>query len=138
MQMFLRRIIGVYSALLAIGAFYLGTVMLSDKGLFAEFPPEWVGVMPFSSWSALALFGIIVFGLGNAAIAAVGWIKKDNTVFGLSIILGAFCLLCTLMPVFLLGDWYLPTVYLFLAGTIQILLGCTGFIAVKSKKEVPL
>ena len=136
--MLIRNVVSSYALLLTLGAFYLGTVMLFNRGVFGEFPPEWVGVMPFSSWSALALFGIIVFGLGNAAIAAVGWFKKGKTVFVLSIILGLFCLLCTFMPVFLLGEWYLPTVYLVLAGTMQVLLGCTGFIAMKSKKEVPL
>ena len=136
--MLIRNVVSSYALLLSLGAFYLGIVMLSGRGIFAEFPPEWVGVMPFGSWLALALFGMIVFGLGNAAVAAVGWLKKRKTVFVLSIILGLFCLLCTFMPVFLLGEWYLPTVYLFLAGTIQVLLGCSGFIAVKSKKEILL
>lgn len=137
MNMFLRKLVSSYSILLSLGAFYLGITMLSGKGIFAEFPPEWIGVMPFGSWPALALFGMIVFGLGNAAAAASGWFKKDQIVFGIATLLGTFCLVCTLMPVFLIGEWYLPTVYLFLAGTIQMALGGFGFIGVKSKKEIP-
>lgn len=132
----IKTIVSTYSFLLSLGAFYLGITMLSGQGMFAEFPPEWSGVMPFGSWTALALFGMIVFGGGNAAAAAIGWFKDHRAVFGIAAFLGAFCLAFTLMPVFLIGEWYLPTVYLFLAGMLQLLLGALGFISLKSKKEV--
>lgn len=133
--MVLKKLVSTYLLLLSLGAFYLGSVMLSGEGIFADFPPEWVGVMPFSSWSSLALIGMIVFGLGNAGAAVYGFIKKDHKIFLLAIILGALCFGGALMPVVLLGEWYLPTVYLFIAGTVQILLGFIGLFFMKSKKR---
>jgi len=47
--------------------------------VFVEFPPEWVGVMPFTSWSALAIYGMIVFGIGNAVAAVYGFTRKART-----------------------------------------------------------
>lgn len=64
----LRKSISVYNLLLAFGAFYIGAAMFLGKGGFREFPQEWIGRMPFSSWASIALFGILVFGAGNAAV----------------------------------------------------------------------
>lgn len=131
----IKTIVSTYSFLLSLGAFYLGITMLSGQGMFAEFPPEWSGVMPFGSWTALALFGMIVFGLGNAIAAFYGFFRKNRGIYVPAIILGALCFGGALMPAVLLGEWYLPTVYLFMAGTLQVLLGVTGFIAVKFQKR---
>ena len=130
----LRIIVSSYSLLLSLGAFYLGSVMLFAKGVFGDFPPEWIGVMPFSSWDALGLFGMIVFGAGNALVAFYGFRKKSNKVFVSAIILGALCFLCAASPIILLGEGYLPLVQLFLVSAVQILLGVIGLIVGKSKK----
>ncbi|WP_033541891.1 hypothetical protein [Planococcus sp. CAU13] len=132
--MFLKKLVSSYSLLLSLGAFYLGSIMLSGEGVFADFPPEWIGVMPFNSWNSLALFGMIVFGLGNAAAAVYGFTKKNNRIFLLAIVLGALCFAGALMPAVLLGEWYLSTVYLFMAGALQILLSIIGLFFVKSRK----
>ncbi|WP_422122294.1 hypothetical protein DHX103_10820 [Planococcus sp. X10-3] len=129
--MLYKKIVSSYALLLSLGAFYLGSIMLLGEGLFADFPPEWVGVMPFNSWISLALFGMIVFGLGNAGAAIHGFMKKDKKVFVLAIVLGALCFLCAALPVILLGEWYLPLIQLFLASAIQMALGLIGLIAKK-------
>ncbi len=129
----LKYITGAYCLFLSLGALYLGISMLLGKGIFADFPPEWIGVMPFSSWDTLALFGIIVFGIGNAAAGVYG-IRKNAKVFVLALVLGAFCFLCAALPIMLLGEGYLPLVYLFLASALQMILGTFGLIAGRKRK----
>ncbi|MFD1030155.1 hypothetical protein [Metaplanococcus flavidus] len=129
--MLFRNIVSSYTLLLSLGAFYYGSLMLSGDGIFADFPPEWVGVMPFNSWMSLALFGMIVFGLGNAGAAIYGFMKKDQKLFVLVIFLGALCFLCAALPIILLGEWYLPLIQLFLASALQMALGFIGLIAKK-------
>ncbi|TAA71712.1 hypothetical protein [Planococcus salinarum] len=131
----LKKIVSFYCLLLSLGAFFLGTTILLGDGMFADFPPEWVGVMPFTSWASLALFGMIVFGVGNAVTGIYGLRKNDNMVFVLAILLGAVCFLCASLPIILLGEWYLPIVQLFLASAIQILLGIIGLIVHKGGKR---
>lgn len=109
--------------------------MFLGKGAFADFPPEWMDVMPFSSWNSLALFGMIVFGIGNAGAGIYGFNKKNNKVFVLAIILGILCFLCAALPLILLGEWYLPLVFLFLASLIQVLLGVIGLLTSKGEKR---
>ena len=64
----LRKYVSGYNLLLALGAFYMGTSILLGEGIFGEFPPEWTGRMPFNSWESLALFGIVVFGVGTKPV----------------------------------------------------------------------
>lgn len=131
----LKKIVSSYCLLLSLGAFLLGIYMLLGKGIFVDYPPEWIGVMPFSSWNSLALFGMIIFGIGNAGAGIYGFRKKTKKVFVWAISLGAFCFLCAALPIFLLGEWYLPLVQLFLASVIQVLLGVIGLIASKGEKR---
>lgn len=131
----LKKIVSSYCLLLSLGAFFQGIIMLSGDGIFADFPSEWVGVMPFTSWASLAWFGMIVFGVANAVTGIYGLRKNNNAVFVLAIILGALCFLCAALPIILLGEWYLPIVQLFLTSGIQILLGITGLIVHKGEKR---
>lgn len=127
----LKKTVNFFNLFLSLGAFYLGLSMFLGKGIFATFPPEWVGIMPFSNWASLALFGIIVFGIGNAMTSIYGFLKKDKKIFTLTFILGMLLFLCALMPIVLLGEWYLPTVYFFILSFFQILLGFFGLVTKK-------
>lgn len=130
--MVLTKIASFYHLLLVLGAFYLGISMFLGRGVFADFPPEWIGTMPFRNWESLALFGMIVFGGGNAIAGVYGFIKKDKKVFLLSLVLGALLFLCASMPVILLGEWYLPTAFLTLLSAVQLSIGFIGLIVRKS------
>lgn len=131
----LRTILNTFNLLLSLGAFYLGGLMFLKKGIFSAFPQEWIGQMPFSSWASLALFGIIIFGIGNAVAFAYGFIKKNKKVFILSIGMGSLLLLCAALPIVLLGEWYLPTAYFFILSSIQLVLGLVGLVAEKLQNE---
>lgn len=127
--MVLRFGVNFYNSLLSLGAFYLGGFMLAGRGVFDTFPPEWKGVMPFNSWASLALFGIIVFGIGNAAAAIYGFRRNNKNIFIITTMMGALFFLCTIIPTMLAGEWYLPMSMLAALSVIQLLLGFLGFFA---------
>ncbi|KGR90130.1 hypothetical protein CD30_13340 [Ureibacillus massiliensis 4400831 = CIP 108448 = CCUG 49529] len=126
--MLLKNILNAYNLLLSLGAFYLAVLMFLERGVFHTFPQEWIGVMPFNNWSSLALFGVIVFGIGNGIASTYGFIKKDNKIFTITFTMGALFFLCTVIPTIILGEWYLPTSAFFVLSLIQILLGLFGFL----------
>ena len=128
-KMLLKNILNVYNLLLSLGAFYLGVSMFLGRGVFDTFPQEWIGVLPFNNWASLALFGIIVFGIGNGIASTYGFIEKDKKIFIITFTMGALFFLCTVIPTILLGEWYLPTSAFFVLSIIQILLGLCGFLA---------
>ena len=125
----MKHILNMYNLVLAIGAFYLGISMFLQRGVFETFPQEWVGVLPFNNWASLALFGIVVFGVGNGIAAAYGFLKRDKHVFFITFAMGTLLFLCTVIPTIMVGEWYLPTSMLFLLSIIQILLSLIGFLA---------
>lgn len=122
----LIKLVSIFHLALSLGAFFVGISMLPGMGIFVEFPPEWVGVMPFSSWTALAVFGMIVFGVGNAIAAIYGFTKKNPKLFLLTISFGILLFCSAAMPIVLLGDWYLPLVYFFALSFTQLSIGLFG------------
>ncbi|MEZ0481044.1 hypothetical protein [Planococcus sp. SSTMD024] len=122
----LTKLVAAFNLAMSLGAFYMGISMLPFMGVFVEFPPEWVGVMPFASWSALAIYGMVVFGIGNAVAAVYGFTKKTRTCFAANLILGVVLSLSAALPIVLLGEWYLPLVFFFFLSFIQIALGLYG------------
>ncbi|ATP41031.1 hypothetical protein CSE16_13770 [Solibacillus sp. R5-41] len=128
--MLLKNILNSYNLLLCLGAFYLGVSMFLERGVFDTFPQEWLGVLPFNNWASLALFGMIVFGIGNGIASTYGFIKKDKKIFIMTFTMGALFFSCTVIPTILLGEWYLPTSALFVLSLIQILLGLFGYLTV--------
>ncbi|SFM06345.1 hypothetical protein SAMN04487943_10772 [Gracilibacillus orientalis] len=126
--MLLKNISNSYNLLLSLGAFYVAVIMFLESGVFATFPQEWVGKMPFNNWASLALFAIIIFGLGNAFASTYGFIKKNNKIFILTITMGALFFFCIVIQLLLLGEWYLATVQCLLISLVQILLGSFGLV----------
>ncbi|MTH55678.1 hypothetical protein GKZ89_19980 [Bacillus mangrovi] len=125
--MAVKNVLNLYNLLLSMGAFYLGVLMLTEKGAFDVYPPEWIGKLPFTSWTGMALFGMALFGLGNAFASLRGFIKKDK-VFLMTIMMGALFFVCTVGATMLTGEWYLPSGVFLIVSIMQILLGIAGFI----------
>lgn len=126
--MLIKNMLNIYNSLLALGALYLGVSMFLGRGVFETFPQEGLGVLPFTNWASLAIFGIIVFGIGNGIAATYGFIKKDKKIFIITVTMGALFFICTVIPTFLLGEWYLPTSAFLVLSIIQIGLGILGSI----------
>ncbi|WP_456278642.1 hypothetical protein [Bacillus sp. AK128] len=130
--MVLKNITNLYNFLLSIGAFYISVMMFSGSGVFATFPQEWKGMLLLNDWVGFAIFTIIIFGLGNAIALIYGLIIKDNKIFIVTIFMGALFLICIIMQIILVGEWYLATVQFLVISLIQILLGSYGFVTNKS------
>ncbi len=131
-KMLLKNIVNSYNLLLSFGAFYVGVSMILGRGAFDTFPQEWIGVLPFSNWASLAIFGMIVFGIGNGIASTYGFKNNDKKNFTMTFTMGALFLFCTVIPTILLGEWYLPTSAFFVLSLIQILLGLFGSVTKKS------
>ncbi|RAZ67154.1 hypothetical protein [Planococcus maitriensis] len=125
----LTKLVAAFNLAMSLGAFYMGISMLPFMGVFVEFPSEWAGVMPFSSWSALAMYGMIVFGIGNAVVAVYGFMKKTRVFFVANLGLGILLSLSAALPIVLLGEWYLPLVFFFFLSFTQMTLSIVGFTA---------
>lgn len=125
--MLLKNLLNGYNLLLSLGAFYLSIQMLLGGGIFDTWPPEWVGKLPFNSWVSLALFGMIIFGIGNGFAAIWGFIKKDRHIYLITCTMGALFFFFTVLLTNIVGEWYLATGQFLLVSIIQILLGLAGF-----------
>lgn len=129
-----RKMVSLYHLFLSVSAFVLGTYMLFGEGSFDTFPNEWVGTMPFSSWMSLAIVGMILLGIGNILMTALGFLKRGKNVYIGAMVLGLLLCLGASLPGILLGEGYLPIVYLYVAGILQIALGLVGIVSKKRQK----
>jgi len=86
------RMLGIYDLFLATGAIWFGVqmVMLSSGTIFAEeYPDSWASRLPFDSWVIPGVLAIVIFGLGNIIAAVFSFLKKDNSSWFASAIMGA-------------------------------------------------
>ncbi|MDQ0228222.1 hypothetical protein [Metabacillus niabensis] len=121
----------ILNLLLSLGAIMIGIMMLLKKGVFASFPNEWTTYVPFNNWIILALFLIILFGIGNAFASLNGLLKKERKLYNLTMIMSILLMLSTVIQVIVLKEWFLATVEFLFIGLIQILLGLFGINAYK-------
>ena len=126
--MLLKYGLNIYNLFLSLGAFYVGVPMFLGLGEFDTFPQEWVGEVPFNSWASLALFGVAVFGIGNAIASIYGFIKKDQKIFTMTFAMGLLFFFTTVISTVLVGEWYMPTGIFLILSIIQISLGLFGFV----------
>jgi len=120
--------LGVYNLILAIGAIIIGVMMTkSNYGIFVEFPIEWISKTPFENWVNIGITIIVLFGIGNIFASIISF--RKNYIY--SIVLGSLLLICIVLQVAILGEWYLATLELLILSIIQIL---TGFYLLNSKR----
>lgn len=132
----LKTISNLYNLLLSLGAFYSGMMMLLGTGSFASFPQEWLGKVPFNNWIIVAFFTILLFGIGNAVASLYGFMKRENQVFIITIIMGSLFFLCIVTQIILLKEWYLATVEFLFLSVIQIFIGSFGLVTKNRKIEI--
>lgn len=126
--MLLKISLHVYNLCLSLGAFYMGISMIAGKGAFDTYPSEWIGVLPFHSWKSIALFGMIIFGVGNGITAIYGFRKKDTKIYTMSFTMGVLFCLATVIATILINEWLLPTSFFLVLSILQISLGLLGFV----------
>jgi len=115
--------LGIYDSFLALGAIFSGFLMLgSSKGIFSEYPIEWLSKLPFHSWVVPGLIAIILFGIGNIVAASFSFRGKNNKSWFASAIIGGILLISVLCQVMVLGKWYLATVEFLVLAIVQLIL----------------
>ncbi|MGH4138892.1 hypothetical protein [Clostridium sp.] len=129
------NLLGVYDLLLALGAIYIGVMMVSsNNGEFIEYPHEWLPKIPFESWVIPGIIAIVLFGLGNI-LAAIICFKKDNSKAWLATaIIGCILFISIIFQIIILGETYLATVELLILSVIQICL--CGYVFAGYRKEL--
>ncbi|OQC17323.1 MAG: hypothetical protein BWX72_00421 [Firmicutes bacterium ADurb.Bin080] len=129
-----KVLLGVYDLFLSLGAIYIGIMMVSGKGIFSEYPKEWLSKVPFDSWVIPGLVAIVVFGLGNiiAAIFSIG--KKGNKSWYTSAIVGVIFFVSLVVQVLVLGEVYLATAEFFVLSLIQLCLCGNVFLSYKKNQ----
>jgi len=126
------NILGIYDLILALGAIYTGVLMLRGYGIFAEYPKEWLTIVPFESWVIPAIIAIVVFGVGNIISAIFSFIKESNKSWVISAIMGGIFFISLIAQVIILGECYLATVELFIFSVIQLFLCGCAFLKTKA------
>jgi hypothetical protein len=116
------NILGAYDFVLALGAIFTGVIMISGKGIFAEYPKEWLSIFPFEGWAAPGIIGIMIFGLGNITAAIFSFKKEMNKGCLISAIMGDIFIIALVAQVIILKEIYLATVQFFILSLIQLFL----------------
>ncbi|MBU3158230.1 hypothetical protein KPL37_00390 [Clostridium frigoris] len=120
--------LGIYDLVLAVGAIYMGVMMISsNNGVFTEYPKEWLSKFPFENWILPGIIAVVLFGLGNI-IAAILSFRKGNSKFWLpSAIMGGLLFLSIITQVIVIGECYMATVEFLILSIIQLYLCRAAF-----------
>lgn len=133
-------LLGAYDLIMAYGAISTGISMIrSSKGVFIEYPNEWLSKVPFESWVPPGIIAIILFGLGNIIAAILSFRVKNKNSWFMSGIMGGIFFISLVSQIIILREWYLATVIFMILSVIQLCL-CVYVIAGyrKNLKEATL
>lgn len=129
------NLLGVYDLLLAVGAIYIGVMMVSsNKGMFIEYPKEWLAKVPFENWVIPGIIAIVLFGLGNIIAAIFVFTMKNRNVWLMSAIMGGILFISLVSQIIILGESYLSTVEFLILSVIQICLCAYVFAGYRKTK----
>lgn len=128
-----KILLGIYDLFLSLGAIYIGILMISGNGMFAEYPKEWLSKVPFENWVTPGLIAIVVFGLGNIIAAIFSIRGKDNKSWHISAIMGGIFFVSLVAQVLILGEVYLATAEFFVLSIIQLCL--CGYVFLSYRKS---
>ena len=128
------NILGIYDLIIAIGAIYIGVIMMisSSGGKFIPYPKEWLSKVPFESWIFPGIISIVLFGLGNIIAAILSFKKSNNKFWIASSIMGGLLFVSVISQVIILDETFLVTVEIMALSIIQLCM--CGYIFVESRK----
>ena len=122
------NLLGIYNLFLALGAIFVGVMMISSSnGIFIEYPNEWLSKVPFVSWLIPGIIAIVLFGLGNIIASIFSFRKKNNKSWFVSAIMGGIFFISIVVQVIILREWYMATVQFLILSLIQICLSIYVF-----------
>lgn len=128
------NLLGVYNIILAYGAIKNGIAMIVKRGIYNEYPKEWLDKVPFESWFIPGVIAIIIFGIGNIIAAIFAFRKKDIKDVYMSAIMGVIFFVSLIAQVKILEDIYMATNIFFIFSIIQIILSLLAIISYKPNK----
>ena len=117
-----KIILGLFTFLIAIGAFRTGYFMIRGQGIFTEFPSEWLAKVPFDNWITPAYIGMFIYGTGNMFATFCIFTSNNSLVWKLPLSMSIILLMSLLLQIIILGESYLATYQLALLGFIQLCL----------------
>lgn len=128
-----KALLGIYDLFLSLGAIYTGIMMVLGNGIFAEYPYEWMPIVPFENWVIPGIIAIVVFGLGNIISAIFSLREKSNKSWHASAIMSVIFFVSLVVQVLVLREVYLATVEFFVLSIIQLCL--CGYVFSSYKKN---
>ncbi|AOY76807.1 hypothetical protein [Clostridium formicaceticum] len=127
-----RKLLGAYDFILGVGAIAIGAMMVnSKKGIFAEYPKEWLSIIPFTSWVIPGIIVIVLFGLGNIYVAISFFRSENKNACFMSTLMGSILFVSIVAQIIILGEWYLATVEFMILSIIQICLSAYALLYYK-------
>ncbi|MBU3171505.1 hypothetical protein [Clostridium estertheticum] len=122
------NLLGFYDLVLALGAIYIGGMMISSRGgMFTKYPKEWLPKVPFDNWIVPGIITIVLFGLGNIIAAILSFRKGNSKFWVVSVIMGVLLFISIITQVIVLGEWYMATVEFFILSIGQLCLCIAAF-----------
>jgi len=126
-----KNLLGIYDSLLSIGAIYTGIIMILGDQVFAEYPNEWLTILPFKSWVIPGIIMMMVFGIGNLIAAIASFKNTHRKSWVTSMIIASILLIIVGAQVAILGEGYMATMQFFLLGLIQLAISVYVFYGYK-------
>ncbi len=120
-------LLGSFDLLMALGAGYAGLLMLTGKQVFAEYPAQWLGKLPFDGWLIPGILAIGLFGIGNGIASAYCFRQDGRFASIISTLMASLLLLCLICQIALVGEWTLASVELMLLSILQACMGLYGY-----------
>lgn len=121
-------LLGSFDLLMALGAGYAGLLMLTGKQIFAEYPAQWLGKLPFESWLIPGVLAIGLFGMGNGIASASCFKQAPRNTGIMSVFMASLLLLFLSLQIALVGEWTLASVELMLLSILQACMGLYGYL----------
>ncbi len=116
-------LLGAFDLVIAFAAIFTGFLMLwSNQGIFREYPSEWLNVFPFRNWAIPGILAITFFGAGNIAAALFSFRGRGSKAWLVSAVTGFCLLLCAILQIMILGQWFLATAEVLLISLLQLFL----------------
>lgn len=127
------NLLGCYDLLISLGAIFIGVNMILGKGVFNEYPKEWLSKVPFQNWFLPGIIGIVMFGLGNCIAAILSFRRQGNLSWIVSTIMAGIFLISMVAQYILFREWYLPSSMLLIFSIIQVIICGFAFAVLKGE-----
>ncbi len=129
-------LLGAFDLIMALGAGYAGLLMLTGKQVFAEYPAQWLGKLPFDGWLIPGILAIAFFGIGNGFASAYCFKQAPRSSGIISIFMASLLFVCLTFQIALVGEWTLASVELMLLSIVQACMSFYSYLGYRQSLSV--